>query len=88
MEPKKLFRGDNELYCLKEKGGQRQGWTKSGVGEDGESVKAEQTQPVPPQLLLQKLFLRITGAITVRDLLLSGKLSVEKESSEGSIKGY
>lgn len=71
----------------------REGRAEAGVDkvrgrEDGESGKAEQTQPVPPQLPLQKLFPRITGAIAVRDLLLSGKLSVEKESSEGSIKGY
>lgn len=56
--------------------------------ENGESGNAEQTQPVPPQLILQNLFPRITGAISIRDLLLSGKLSVEKESSKGSIKGY
>lgn len=88
MEPKRLFRGDDELYCLKEKGGQGQGWTMTGVGEDGKSGSAEQTQPVPPQLILQNLFPRITGVISIRDLLLSDKLSAEKEPSKGSIKGY
>lgn len=73
---------------FKREGRAEAGMGKEGVQEGREPGSTEQALPVLPQIILQNRFPRITGTISIRDLLLSGKLSVEKKSCKGSIKGY